>query len=164
MLRRAAANCDSRRQACSPIRTLAWCLGRRRLARRNFCAAGAKSGSNPPRARGDRSHTGRSFIDARGTRRRPRSALLRRCPPRGRKLRSSSSAALFLVYERGGVLMTGSCNLQGRGVRSAPNEPRRCGRGPGRRRRNLGLGCGRSQSWEAAHDRRSELHVASRAR
>src|SRR2546425_1494929 len=33
--------------------------------------------------------------------------------------------------------MTGSCNRQGRGVRSAPNESIRCGRRPGRRARNL---------------------------
>src|SRR3989441_1463887 len=33
--------------------------------------------------------------------------------------------------------MTGSCNRQGRGVRSAPNESIRCGRRPGRRGRNL---------------------------
>jgi hypothetical protein len=37
-----------------------------------ICAAGGVIGSNPPRARGDRSHTGRSFIDAHGTRRRQR--------------------------------------------------------------------------------------------
>jgi hypothetical protein len=85
---------------------LPFVLSRGALAGNGSLVESAQRGhnrSNPPRARGDRSHPRRSFIDTHGTRRRQRFSAAEEVAAEGKEARSSSSGP-FPRLRAGGVL------------------------------------------------------------